>query len=88
MLFYILLFFVLAIAVFFVLLAITCMSCLGLAIPAKNFLLKMGRKSHDRQFEESSANQPLNTDCYICLERVKNEVVATCSHSYCGTCLI
>lgn len=88
MIYYLFIFIFLAFAFTIMLCLVTCISCLGLTGSAKNLLVRFGSRSYDRQFEEQSHRQPSNTDCFICLERVKNEVVATCSHSYCGKNLV
>ena len=69
---YILVFFLLAFVFTVLLAAISCASCFGLTSTAKDLLVKLGRKSYDRQFEDAIMQAPLNTDCFICLERVSN----------------
>lgn len=66
---------------------LACMSLFGVTGYAKGLVRKYSSQSYDRQFQ-AGPNVPLNTDCYICLERVKCEVVATCNHSFCGTLLL
>ena len=39
-------------------------------------------KKHDHAYSREEA--PLNSECYICLEKPKDEVVTTCNHSFCG----
>lgn len=55
------------------------MGILGLVAP---FLLKILSFGFDKRYSEE--NQPINNECFICLEKISDEVVATCNHSYCG----
>jgi hypothetical protein len=56
-----------------------CLGILGIISP---FLQKIIASSHDKPYSEDT--EPINNDCFICLERISNEVVATCNHSFCG----
>lgn len=56
-----------------------CFGMLGLITP---FLGKLLSSSHDKPFD---GGEPINTECFICMDKIVDEVVATCNHSFCGT---
>jgi hypothetical protein len=56
---------------------------LGILNFAKKCIVKNLSISHDQIY--SSEAQPINEECFICLDKIANEVVATCNHSFCGT---
>lgn len=57
-------------------------SILGILNFAKKCIINKLSLSHDQIY--SSQSQPINDECFICLDKISNEVVATCNHSFCG----
>ena len=49
-------------------------------------IIKFTSSYHDKPFDSDQV--PINKECFICLERINNEVVASCNHSFCGIDII
>lgn len=56
---------------------------LGVLNFAKKCIVNKLSISHDQIY--SAQCEPINDECFICLDAITNEVVATCNHSFCGT---
>lgn len=82
MLIYILLIALVCIILTSLLCCLTCLSCLGVTGLFKTIINKLSWSSFDHRF--TGEMNTLNDECFICLERIKNEVTATCQHAYCG----
>ena len=68
---------------FFTLLSVLfCISCCGLTSVIKKILGKLNLHKYDNY--HSADVERINRDCYICMENIQNEVLATCNHGYCG----
>jgi hypothetical protein len=74
---------VLALIVAVVLVGLVLIGWFGLNGKVKAFVNKYLSRSFDREFR--NPNQvAINTECYICLQRVRQPAVATCNHGFCG----
>ena len=67
---------------FFIFLFLCLGGILGFLKFINPLLTRLVSSNHDRTY--SSDTEPINAECFICLERITNEVVASCNHSYCG----
>lgn len=75
---------ILAISITLLLICLCAVSCMGMLGFITPFLLKVVSVFHDKPYTEEQ--DPINNECFICIEKIQNEVVATCNHSFCGTC--
>jgi hypothetical protein len=75
-----------AFLLFFLFLCICISGVLGVLKFFTPFLSRAVADQHDQIYRAQA--DPINSDCYFCLERVSNEVVTTCNHSFCGTLLL
>lgn len=77
-------FVILAISITLLLICLCAVSCMGMLGFVTPFLLKVVSVFHDKPYTEEQ--DPINNECFICIEKIQNEVVATCNHSFCGNC--
>lgn len=61
MVFYIIIFFILATLFTSILILITCINCLGLTGIAKKLISALGSSKYDRKYSESCREQPINS---------------------------
>lgn len=73
---------ILAISITLMLICLCAVSCMGMLGFITPFLLKVVSIFHDQPYTEEQ--DPINNECFICIEKIQNEVVATCNHSFCG----
>lgn len=66
-----------------ILITITCIGWFGLNTKLKTYINHLLTKSFDQQYRNID-RVPLNTECYICLERIKLPVITDCNHGCCG----
>jgi hypothetical protein len=81
-----LIFFILGLSITLLLVCLCAASCMGVLGFITPFLLKIISVFHDKPY--TGEQDPINNECFICIEKIQNEVVATCNHSFCGTIVI
>ena len=72
---------ILALLLFLLFVCICAAGCFGMLGLITPFLGRLLSSSHDKPFDGAD---PINSECFICMDKIVDEVVATCNHSFCG----